>query len=248
MIEALRRAVGDVLGVYDAPDWLAAELLGDLGGWRGFDEALIRRLVELNSAKLWGVLQRNLEAYRPGRGGVRRAAPYLVAELIEARGVEPAFIRLGSLSVPAVPRGRGLYTPVIPVVEAKRPLLYALSSLSKWAGRYVVASAVESVPGVRLEIRRLKRPPYYYAVAEGLWSAVDRAGALRAPLDKSAARLYGFWREYRSRGFLVLAGRDVGGVRVDVLAVGLGKYGAVAGAGPRRMNRLSKFLDAVYRV
>ncbi|MEZ0248579.1 MAG: hypothetical protein ABWJ97_04840 [Thermoproteus sp.] len=248
LFEALRRAVGEVVGVYDAPDWLAADLLGDLAGWSEIDEGTLRRLVELNSARLFEILRRNLQLYRPGRSSVRKAAPYLVAELLEAKGLRPAFVRLFGSVFPAARRGDGLYTPVVPVVEAKRPLLNRLSALARYPGAYVVASAVEDVPGLRLEVRRTQRPPYYYAIAEGLGQAVERAGALRAPRDEQAYRLYSFWKKYRSQGYLVLAGREVAGVVVDVLAVGFGRYGAVVGASRRKINRLSKFLDGVYEL
>lgn len=246
MLEALRKAVGEMTGVFDAPDWLAAEILGDLPGWDSLSEEVIRRAVELNSPKIFGALRRNLQLYRPGRSSIRKAAPYLIAELLEANGYKPAFLRLFGALIPAAYRGRGLYTPVIPVVEAKRAVLNRIAALSRYPGAYVVLSAVDSVPGLKLEVRRVQRPPYYYAVAEGLGRAVEAAGALRARQDESAARLYSFWKTYRSQGYLVLAGREIGGVVVDVLAVGLGKYGVVAGASRRKINRLSKFLDQVY--
>lgn len=241
----MRRAVGELLGVYDAPDWLAAELLGDLGEWGRVDEELARRLVLLNSPRLSELLRRNLDAFRPGRSSIRRAAPFLTAELIESWGIKPLFVKFEGLSVPAVPRHHGLATPIVPIVEAKRPLLYKLSAMSKFAGSFVVLSAVDGVPGVRVEVEKLKRPPYYYAMAEGLRDAVERAGAMRLPADKAAWSLYQFWREHRARGFLVLAGREVAGVKVDLLAVGLGRYGAVVGASGRKINRLSKYLDSV---
>ncbi|MCI4465473.1 MAG: hypothetical protein JHC22_06790 [Thermoproteus sp.] len=247
-IEILKKVVGEVVGVYDSPDWLVAEILGDLAGWDEVDYDVLRRAVELNSSKLHDVFRRNLQLYRPGRSSIRKAAPYLVAELLEAEGLEPAFIKLNGAILPAAYRGRGLYTPVVPVVEAKRAVLSRLSALAKYPGAYVVASAADGVPGLRLEVRRIQRPPYYYAVVDGLGRALERAGAMRAKRDGVAGRLYAFWRSYRSRGYLVLAGREVGGVVVDVLAVGLGKYGAVAGASRRKINRLSKFLDEVYEL
>lgn len=248
VFEALRRAVGEIVGVFDAPDWLAAEILGDLPGWEALSDEVIRRAVELNSPKIFNILRRNLQLYRPGRSSVRKAAPYLVAELLEASGYRPAFLRLLGAVIPAAYKGHGLYTPVVPVVEAKRAVLNRISALSRYPGAYVVLSAVDTVPGLKLEVRRVQRPPYYYAVADGLGQAVERAGALRARRDESADRLYAFWRKYRSQGYLVLAGREIGGVVVDILAVGLGKYGAVAKASRRKINRLSKFLDEVYEV
>ncbi|AEA13346.1 hypothetical protein TUZN_1886 [Thermoproteus uzoniensis 768-20] len=247
-VDALRKVVGEVVGVYDAPGWLIAEILGDLAGWEDVNEDVLRRAVELNSSKLHGLLRRNLQLYRPGRSSIRKAAPYLVAELLEAGGLRPAFVNLFGAVLPAAYRGHGLYTPVVPVVEAKRAVLNRLSALARYPGTYVVLSAVDGVPGLKMEIRKIQKPPYYYAVAEGLGRALERAGAMRARRDEAAERLYSFWRRYRSQGYLVLAGREVGGVVVDVLAVGLGKYGAVVGASRRKINRLSKFLDEVYEL
>lgn len=248
VIDAVRKAVGEIIGVYDAPDWLIGDLLGDLGSWDYVDEVLARRLVELNSPKLFEAFKRNLQQFRPGRSSIRKAAPYLVAELAENAGFKPSFIRLFGVVLPAVYRGGGLYTPLVPVVEARKPVLNLLTTISKYPGASVVLSSVDKVPGLRLEIRRLHKAPFYYAIADGLADAVERAGALRAPRDEAGERLYSFWSEHRRRGFLVVPGREVAGYVVDMLAVGLGRYGAVVKASRRKINRLSKYLDAVYEL
>lgn len=84
--------------------------------------------------------------------------------------MELAFVKLSNFSVPAVPRGWGLYMPVISVLEAKRLLLYTLPLLSRWASRYVVISAVKSVPGVKLRVKRLNSPAS--ASASGLTASL----------------------------------------------------------------------------
>jgi len=109
-IETLKKVVGEVVGVYDSPDWLIAEILGDLAGWDEVDEDVLRRAVELNSSKLHDVFRRNLQLYRPGRSSIRKAAPYLVAELLEAEGLEPAFIKLNGAICPP-PTGDVTSTP-----------------------------------------------------------------------------------------------------------------------------------------
>ncbi len=59
-------------------------------------------------------------------------------------------------------------------------MLNRLSALARYPGAYVVLSAVDEVPGLKLEIRRIQKPPYYYAVAKRLGQALERAGTMRA--------------------------------------------------------------------
>lgn len=221
------------LGVEDAPRWLAAEV--ERAG--GDPEAAVAAM----APQLAQVLRRNLARFRPGGGSLRKAAPFLAAELVERAGMQPAFVRLAGQTVAAAARGEGLYTPVVALWARRRQA--PLAAVARRHMSRVVALAMDGESeGVVASVERLETPPYYVLRAP-IARLLAAAGAMRLPRDHHMERLYAHWRRFRERGLLTLAWREYAGVLADILAVGLGIYAVASG---RRARRLARYVDEVY--
>jgi hypothetical protein len=182
--------------------------------------------------------------YRPGRASIRKASVFLTAEMLEMLGYRVEFIRLFGTAVPAAVKGEGVYTPAIPVLDSKRRTRY-VAALSRRLMRSVIQ--ITTVRGA--EVVRVDMLPFYYLYTPAdLRPLLEGALPIQAQRDGALNKLYQYWKLFRERGCLVLVGREVGGVVVDLLAVGLGRYAVVRRAGGRKLARLRRVLDGIYVV
>ncbi|MEZ0319316.1 MAG: hypothetical protein ABWK05_04895 [Pyrobaculum sp.] len=240
----IAKAVKKILGVEDSPKWLEREVARRMQE-QGLD---VEGAVGYMAPWLTQIHKANLAKFRPGRAGVRKAAKFLTAELIERAGFGVSFVNIFGDVFPAAVRGGGLYTPVIPLFDDKKKSLYIASKSKKYMQNVIQITTSREVEGVVVDVVRLEKPPYYYLYTEAnLARLIENTIPITASVNKKTEKLYYYWRHFRERGYLVLAGREIGGVAADVLAVGLGKYAVVIGEG-KRANRLRKILDAVYVV
>jgi hypothetical protein len=245
MLREVREAVRKLLGVEDAPEWLLRRIVQEMRE-RGLDvEGAVSYLAPL----IERVYGSNVRRYRPGRASIRKASVFLTAEMLEMLGYRVEFIRLFGTAVPAAVKGEGVYTPAIPVFDSKRRTRY-IAALSRKLMRSVIQiTTVRGAEGVLAEVVRVDRPPFYYLYTPAdLRPLLEGALPIQAQRDSALNKLYQYWKLFRERGYLVLVGREIGGVVVDLLAVGLGRYAVVRGAGGRKLARLRRVLDGIYVV
>ncbi|MFN3804721.1 MAG: hypothetical protein ACK4SY_06670 [Pyrobaculum sp.] len=239
----IEKIVGRLVGVEDAPKWVEKEV------FRKVEEGLdLEGAVNFLAPWLYRIYRANVAKYRPGRSSIRKASSFLTAELIEGLGYRVGFIHLFGEVMPAAVRGGHVYTPVLPIFDARRKSLY-LASKARDAMRNVIQlTATREAEGVLAEVIKLDRPPYYYlTTSANLKRLIEESTPISTTRDKKYEALYHHWRHFRQKGYLVLVGREVGGVKVDLLAVGVGRY-AVVRDGGRKIARLRKVVDAYYLV
>ncbi|MEM1597869.1 MAG: hypothetical protein QXP31_04075 [Pyrobaculum sp.] len=238
----IEKAVKKILGVEDSPKWLEREVAKRMQE-QGLD---VEGAVGYMAPWLSQIHRANLAKFRPGRSSIRKAAKFLAAELIERAGFGVSFVNIFGDVFPAAVRGEERYTPVIPLLDDKKKSLYIASKSRKYMQNIIQITTSREVEGVVVDVVRLERPPYYYLYTEAnIAKLVENSAPITATVNKKLEKLYYYWRHFRERGYLVLVGREIGGVAADILAVGLGKYAVVVGEG-KRANRLRKILDAVY--
>ncbi len=227
-----------LIGVEDSPKWLEREV------YKKIEEGLaVVDAVNYLAPWLWKIYKSNVIRHKPGRSSVRKASHFLVAEFLEQLGYEVTFVQLFGTTLPAAKSSRG-DVPVLPLFDTKRKSLY-LAAKAKKLG--IVTVTTERLEGVTAEVIKLDKSPYYYLFVPNLKKYIETAPPIAAEVDKKNLDLYYYWRYFRQRGYLVLVEKEIGGVEVDILAVGLGKY-AVVREGNRRVTRLKKLVDAVYLV
>ncbi|ACB40425.1 hypothetical protein [Pyrobaculum neutrophilum] len=238
----IEKAVKRVVGVEDAPPWLVREV------FKKVEEGLdIASAVNYLAPRLSEIHRANLAKFRPGRASIRKASPFLTAELIERLGYGVQFVELFGHTLPAAVRGERLYTPVVTIFDGKRKSLYLAAKSKRLRESVVQLTTTEEVEGVLAEVVTVDKPPYYYLyVSANVARLIDGSRPIQAEVNRRYGDLYYYWRYFRERGYLVLVGREIGGVAVDLLAVGLGKYAVVSGAGRRKVGRLRKVVDSVY--
>jgi len=240
----LEKIVKRLVGVEDAPKWLEREVY-DRARRDGTD---VESVVNYLAPRLYEIYRGNLAKYRPGRHVIRKAAPYLVAELIQQLGYPVAFVNLFGEILPAAVRGEGVYTPVLLFMDAKRKSLYLASKSRKIMQSVVQLTATSEVDGIVAEIVKVEKPPYYYLTTRAdLRKHIESSMPITATPSPKYGAIYHYWRHFRERGYLVLVGKEVGGVTVELLAVGIGKY-AVVGRHSKKIARLKKLLDGIYLV
>jgi len=240
----LEKIVKRLVGVEDAPKWLEREVY-DRAQRDGVD---IESVVNYLAPWLLEIYRGNLVKYRPGRHVIRKAAPYLVAELIQQSGFQVAFINLFGEILPAAVRGEGTYTPVLLFMDAKKKSLYLASKSRKIMKNVVQLTATGEIDGIIAEIVKIERPPYYYLTTRAdLRRHIEGSVPITATPSPRYNAIYYYWRYFRERGYLVLVGKEVGGVAVELLAVGIGKY-AVVSRHSKKIARLKKLLDGIYLV
>ncbi|WP_148683144.1 hypothetical protein [Pyrobaculum ferrireducens] len=240
----IEKAVKKILGIEDAPKWLEREVL------RKVEEGLdVDSAVSYLAPLITEVHRTNLAKFRPGGASIRKASVFLTAELIERLGYHAEFIELFGSTLPAAARGGGTYTPVVPIFDKKRKSQYLASKSRKYMRSVIQITTTPDAEGVLAEVVKTQKPPYYYLyTSANVGKLIEDSVPISATVNKKFRDLYFYWRLFRERGFLVLVGREIGGVSVDILAVGLGKYVVVTGANSKKLNRLKKVVDAVYLV
>jgi hypothetical protein len=237
----IEKAVRKILGVEDSPKWLEREVL------RKMEEGLdLESAVGFLAPWLQQIHRANLAKYRPGRGMIRKAAPFLTAETVERLGYRVEFVELFGSTFPAAVRGEGIYTPVVPIFDCKRRSQYIAAKTRKLMESVVQITTTKEVEGVLADVVKMDKPPYYYLhVQANLSKLIEESTPITATVNRRYRRVYYYWKHFRDRGYLVLVGKEIGGVTVDLLAVGLGRYAVVSG-GDRKIARLRKVVDAVY--
>ncbi|MEM0484083.1 MAG: hypothetical protein QW434_05235 [Pyrobaculum sp.] len=241
----IEKAVKKILGVEDAPKWLEREVFKKMEE-SGFD---IQSAVSYLAPVIEAVYKSNLEKYRPGGASIRKAAAFLTAELLERWGYRVEFVELFGATLPAAVRGNGLYTPAVPIFDSKRKSLYLASKSRKYMRNVIQITTNPNAEGILAEVIKIQKPPFYYLyTSANIQRLVEESVPMAATVNKKYGNLYYYWRHFRERGFLVLVGREVAGVAVDILAIGLGKYAIVANAGGKKISRLRRVVDAVYLV
>jgi hypothetical protein len=237
----IEKIVKKLIGVEDAPKWLEREVFKKME--EGFD---IEGAVNYLAPWIQQIHRNNLAKYRPGRGVIRKAAPFLTAEAIERLGYRVEFVELFGYTFPAAVRGEGRYTPVVPIFDGKRKSQYIAAKTKKFMRSVIQITTTKEVEGVLAEVVKIERPPYYYLhVPASLSRLIEESLPIEATVNKRYRDIYYYWKYFRERGYLVLVGKEVGGVVVDLLAVGLGRY-AVVSRGDKKIARLRKIIDAVY--
>jgi len=237
----IEKTVKKIIGVEDAPKWLEQEVLKKIE--EGFDvESAVNYLAPWIQQIYWN----NLAKHKPGRGVIRKAAPFLIAEVVERLGYRVEFVELFGSTFPAAVRGEGLYTPVVPIFDGKRKSQYIAAKTKRLMRSVVQITTTKEVEGILADVVKIEKPPYYYLhVPANLSRLIEESMPLTATVNRRYRRVYYYWKHFRDRGYLVLVGKEIGGVTVDLLAVGLGRYAVVSG-GDRKIARLRKVVDAVY--
>ncbi len=241
----IEKAIKKILGIEDAPKWLEREIFKKMEE-SGVD---IQSAVNYLAPVIETVYKSNLEKYRPGGASIRKAAVFLTAELLERWGYQVEFVELFGTTLPAAVRGGNLYTPVVPIFDSKRKSLYLASKSKKYMHNVIQITTSPDVEGVLAEVIKIQKPPFYYLyTSANIRRLVDGSLPMTATVNKRYGNLYYYWKHFREKGFLVLVGREVAEIPVDILAVGLGKYAVVTDARGKKLKRLRKVVDALYLV
>ncbi|ABL87798.1 conserved hypothetical protein [Pyrobaculum islandicum DSM 4184] len=239
----IEKIVKRIIGVEDAPAWLVREVFKKVEDGLDIDSA-----VNYLAPKLTEIYKSNIAKYRPGRASIRKASAFLVAEFIERLGYSVEFINLFGASFPAAVRGERLYTPLALILDEKRKSLYLAAKARRLMQSVIQLTMTRNVDGVLVEVVRIEKPPYYYLyTSANVARLIEESRPIVATVNKKLGKLYYYWRHFRERGYLVLVDKEVGGVVVDLLAVGLGRY-AVVSRKSKKIGRLRKVLDSIYLV
>lgn len=241
----IEKVVKELFGVEDAPKWLEKEVLRKIEE-SGMD---VQSAVHYLAPLIAEVHRANISKYRPGGSSIRKASVYLTAELLERWGYKVEFVELFGTTLPAAVRGEGRYVPVVPIFDTKKKSKYLAAKSKRLMHSIIQISATPEAEGVVAEVLRVEKPPYYYLYTYAdIGKLVEEARPLTATVNKKRGKIYSYWKFFRERGYLVLVGREIGGIAVDLLAVGLGKYAVVSGNSGKKVARLRKFVDAIYLV
>jgi hypothetical protein len=237
----IEKTVKKVIGIEDAPKWLEQEVLKKIE--EGFDvESAVNYLAPWIQQIYWN----NLAKHRPGRGVIRKATPFLTAETVERLGYRVEFVELFGSTFPAAVRGEGLYTPVVPIFDGKRKSQYIAAKTKRLMRSVIQITTTKEVEGILADVVKIEKPPYYYLhVPANLSRLIEESLPIAATVNRKYRGIYYYWKYFREKGYLVLVGKEIGGIVVDLLAVGLGRYAVVSG-GDKKIARLRKVIDAVY--
>lgn len=240
----ITKAVKKLIGVEDAPKWLEDKVLKKMAEENIDVESAVNYLAPL----ILNIYRSNLAKFRPGKSSIKKASIFITAELIERWGYGVDFIQIFGEVMPAAVRGAGLYTPVIPIFDEKKRSLYMASKSRKHLYNVIQITTTKNIEGVLVDVVKIDKPPFYYLyTAADLGKMIDSSIPMASlTVSKKHRQLYNYWKFFRDRGYLVLVGKEIAGVRVELLAVGLGRYVVVSNGS--RVGRLRKLVDGVYLI